>query len=147
MVFPRVMYQCESWTIKKPEHWRINAFELWCWRRLLRMPWNARRWNWLILMEINPEYSSEGLMLKSSKTLATWCKELTHWKDPDAGKDWRQLRSGQQRMIWWDRIINSMNVNLSKLWQTNSERQGSLVYCSWWGCKELDTTEWLSIHT
>ena len=91
MVFPVVMYGCESWTIKRAEHRRIDAFELWCWWRLLRVPWTARRSDQSILKEINPEYSSEGLMLKqklqyfgylmrSSSTLATWCNELTHWK-------------------------------------------------------------------
>ena len=83
MVFPVVMYGCESWTIKKAEHCRIDAFELWCWRRLLRVPWTARRSNQSILKEISPEYSVEGLMLKLKlQTLATWCKGLIHWKRP-----------------------------------------------------------------
>ena len=91
MVFPVVTYRCESWTIKKAEHWRIDAFELWCWRRLLRIPWTARRSNQSILKEISPEYSLEGLMLKVKlQQLATWCEELILIKDPDAGKDWRQ---------------------------------------------------------
>ena len=81
MVFPVVMYGCESWTLKKPEHGRIDAFELWCWRRLLRVPWTARRSNQAILKEISPGCSLEGLMLKlKSNTLATSCEELTHWK-------------------------------------------------------------------
>ena len=75
------MYGCESWTIKNAERWRIDAFELWCWRRLLRVLWAARRSNQSILKEINPEYSLEGLMLKlKSNTLALWCEELTYWK-------------------------------------------------------------------
>ena len=75
------MYRCESWTVKKAEHQRNDAFELWHWRRLLRVPWTARRSNQSFLKEINPEYSLEGLMLKlSSNILATWCEELTHWK-------------------------------------------------------------------
>ena len=79
MAFPVVMYICESWTIKNAEHWRIDAFELWCWRRLLRVPWTARRSNQSILNEINPEYSwKDWLWSWSSNTLATWCKELTH---------------------------------------------------------------------
>ena len=83
MVFPVVMYGCESWTIKKVECWIIDAFELWCWRRLLREPWTARRPNQFILKEINPEYSLEGLMLKLKlNTLASWCEELPHWKRP-----------------------------------------------------------------
>ena len=92
IVFPVVMYGCESWTIKKAEHWRIDAFELWCCRRLLRVPWTARRSNQSILKEISPEYSLGGLMLKLySKTLATWCKELTPWKRPWF---WERLKAG-----------------------------------------------------
>ena len=90
MVFPVVMNGCESWTVKKAECRSIDAFELWCWRRLLRVPWTARRSNQSILKEINPEYSLKGLMLKLKHhlllklkhILATWCKELTHWKKP-----------------------------------------------------------------
>ena len=81
MVFPMVMYGCESWTVKKAERQRIDAFELWCWRRLLRVPWTARKSNQSILKEISPGISLEGMMLKlNSSTLATSCKELTHWK-------------------------------------------------------------------
>ena len=81
MVFPVVVYECESWTIKKTEHQRIDAFELWCWRRLLRVPWTARRSKQSMLKEISPGCSLEGLMLKLKlHTLATWCEELTHWK-------------------------------------------------------------------
>ena len=88
MVFPVVMYGCESWTIKKVEHQRIDAFDLWCWRRLLRVSWTARRSSQSILKEISPESSLEGLRLKLKlHTLATCCKELTHMKRPDAGKD------------------------------------------------------------
>ena len=79
MVFPVVMYGCENWTMKKAEGWKIYAFELWCWRRVLRVPWTARRSNQSILKEISPACSLEGLMLKlNSNNLATWCKELTH---------------------------------------------------------------------
>ena len=92
MVLPVVMYGCESWTIKKAERWRIDAFELWCWRRLLRVCWTARRSKQSILKEISPGCSLEGLMLKlNSNTLATWCKELTHWKRPWC---WERLRAG-----------------------------------------------------
>ena len=92
MVFPVVMYGCEGWTIKKAERWRIDAFELWCWRRLLRVPWTARRSKQSILKEINPEYSLEGLMLSwNSNTLATWWEELTHWKRPWC---WERLKVG-----------------------------------------------------
>ena len=83
MVYPVVMYGCESWTIKKTKHQRHDAFELCCWVRLLRVPWTARRSNQSILMEISPEYSLEGLKLKLKlNTLAIWCEELTHWKRP-----------------------------------------------------------------
>ena len=83
MVFPVVMYECESWTIKKAEHGRIDAFELWCWRRLLRVPWTARRSNQSILKEIGPEYSLEGLMLKLKlQYFGHRWEELTHWKRP-----------------------------------------------------------------
>ena len=81
VVLPLVMYRCESWTIKKAECWRMDAFKLWCWRRLLRVPWTARRLNQSIFKEINPEDSLEGLMLKL-QYLATWWEELTHWKRP-----------------------------------------------------------------
>ena len=89
MVFPVVMYGCESWIVKKAERRRIDAFELWCWRRLLRVPWTARRSNQFILKEISPGCSLEGLMLKlkNSKTSATSCEELTLGKDSDAGRD------------------------------------------------------------
>ena len=92
MVFPVVIYGCDSWTIKKAGCWRIDAFELWCWRRLLRVPWAARRSNQSILKEISPEYSLEGLMLKLKlQSLATWCEELTHLKRPCC---WERLKVG-----------------------------------------------------
>ena len=93
MVFPVVMYGCESWTIKKAEHWRIDGFELWCWRRLLRAPRTVRRSNQSILKEISPEYSLEGERCWSwnSNTLATWCKEMTHWK---RFWSWVRLKAG-----------------------------------------------------
>ena len=101
MVFPVVMCGCESWTIKKAEHQRIDAFELWCWRRLLRVPWTARRSNQPILKEISPEYSLEGLMLKLKlQYLATLCKELTHWKRFWC---WERLKTGRERdTTGWD---------------------------------------------
>ena len=116
--FPVVMYRCESWTIKKAECWRIDAFKLWCWRRLLRVPWTARRSNQSILKEFSPEYSLEGLLLKlNSITFATWCEELTHWENPDAGKDRRQMRTRQQRISYLDSITDSVDMNLSKFWK------------------------------
>ena len=96
MDFPVVMYGCESWTIKKTERWRIDAFELWCWRRLLRVPWTARRSNHSILKEISPEYSSEVLMLKLKlQYLVTWCEEPTHWKRPWC---WERLKAQGEGM-------------------------------------------------
>ena len=89
------MYGCESWTINKAKHQKIDAFELWCWRRLLRVPWTARRSNQSILKEISPDYSLEGLMLKLKlNTLATWCEELTHLKRPWF---WERLKAGGER--------------------------------------------------
>ena len=91
MVFPAVMYGCESWTVKKAEHWRIDAFELWCWRRLLRVPWTARRSKQSILKEISPGCSLEGLILKLKLQYFghLMVKNWLIWKDPNAGKDWR----------------------------------------------------------
>ena len=110
------MYGCKSWTIKKAECQRIDAFELWCWRRLLRVPWTARRSNQSILKEISSDYSLEGLMLKlNSNTLATWCEELTHLKRPSC---WERLRAegeGDDRMTWLNGITNSMDMSFRKL--------------------------------
>ena len=114
MVFPVVMYGCESWTIKKAECQRIDAFELWCWRRLLRVPWTARRSNQSILKEINPEYSLEGLILKLKRQYfghLIRTKSQLIGKDPDAGKDWRQEEKGWQRTRWLDGITDSMDMS------------------------------------
>ena len=105
MVFPVVMYGCESWTIKKAEYWRINVFELWCWRRLLRVSWTARRSNQSILKEISPEYSVEGLTMKL-KLQYFWPPDAKNWltgKDSDAGKDGGQEEKGttEDKMIGW----------------------------------------------
>ena len=145
MVFPVVIYGWEGWTIKKAECQRMDDFELWCWRRLLWVPWTARRSNQSILKEISPEYSLEGLMLKLKlKYFGHWYKELTPWKDPVAGKYWRQEEKGWQRMRWLDGITDSMDVSLSKL-QVFGDGQGSLVCCSTWGWKESDTRlNWLT---
>ena len=110
MVYPVVMYGYESWTIKKAEHWRIDAFELWCWRRLLRVPWTARRYNQSILKEISPECSLEGLMLKL-KLPIFWPPDAKSWlirKDPDAGKDLRQEEKGmtEDEMVRWHPRLN-----------------------------------------
>ena len=110
MVFPVVMYGCESWTIKEAECRRIVAFELWSWRRLLGVPWTARRSNQSILKEISPEYSLEGLMLKL-KLPILWLPDVKSWfsgKDPDAGKDWRQEEKGttEDEMVRWHHWLN-----------------------------------------
>ena len=109
MVFPVVMYRCESWTIKKAEGWRIDAFKLWCWRRLLRIPWRARRSNQSILKEINPEYSLAGLMLEPK------FQHFGHQKTLMLGKIEGRRRRGWQRTRWVDSITNSMVMNLNKL--------------------------------
>ena len=131
MFFQVVVYGCESWTIKKAECRRIDAFELWCWRRLLRVPWTARRANQSILMEISPGCSLEGLMLKLKlHILATWCEELTHWKRPWC---WERLRAGGKGDDrGWDGWLASLTqwtwvwVNSGSWWWTG--RLGVLLF-------------------
>ena len=141
IVFPVVVYGCESWTIKKAEHWRVNAFTLWCWRRFLRVPWTERRSNQTILKEINPKYSLEGLLLKlklqyfghlmrRADSLGTpWC--------------WESLRAGgkgatEDEMVEWHYRLNGHEFEQT---QEDSEGQGEDLVCySQWGHKELDLT-------
>ena len=134
MVFPVVMYGCESWTVKKAEHRRIDAFELWCWQRLLRVPWTARRSSQSILKEISPGCSLEGLMLKLKlQCLATSCEELTHWKGPWCWKGLWAGGEGENR--GWDGWMTSPTqwtwvwVNSGSWWWTG--RPGMLQFMGW----------------
>ena len=144
MVFPVVMYGCESWTIKKAERWRIDSFELWCWRIHLRIPWTARRSNQSILKRsVLSVHWKDWCWSWNFNTLATWCKELTHLKRPWC---WERLRAGGEGDDrGWDGWMASLTqwtwiwVNSGSWWWT-----GSLGVCSSWGCKESERTEWLN---
>ena len=125
MVFPVVMYQCESWTLKKAEHLRIDAFELWCWRRLLRVPWTARRSNQSILKEISPEYLLEGLMLKLKlQYFGHLMRRADSFeKSLMLGKTEGRRRRGQQRMRWLGGINDSVDMSLSELGEMVKDRK------------------------
>ena len=137
------MYGCESWTVKKAEHQRIGAFELWCWRRLLRVPWTARRPNQSILKEISPGCSLEGLMLKLK--LQYFGHLMKSWligKDSDAGRDWGQEKgTTEDEMAGWHHRLDVREFERSP-WV--GDGQEGLTCCNSWGCKELDTTERLN---
>ena len=144
MVFPVVMYGCERWTIKNAECWKIDAFELWCWRRLLRVLWTARGSNQSILKEISPEYSrKDWCWSRNSNTSTTWYEELTYWKRPWC---WERLKTGGEGD---DREWNGWMASPTRwtwVWASSGSRwwTGGLVYCSPWGRKESDTIEWLN---
>ena len=141
MVFPVLMHGCESWAVKKAGHWRIDVFELSCWRRLLRVPWTARRSNQFILKEISPGISLEGMMLKL---------KLQYFGHLMGRVDSLQKtlmlrgiggrrRRGQQRMRWLDGVTDSMDMSLSKLWEIVKDRE-AWQCCSLWSRKESDKT-------
>ena len=141
-VFPVVMYGFESWTLKKAECQRIDAFELWCWRRLLRFPWTARRSSQSNLNEISPEYWKSWCWSWSSNTLAIWCKELTHLKRPWC---WERLKvGGEGDDRGWDGWMASIDGHEFEQAPGVGDGQGSLACCSPWGHKELDMTEQLN---
>ena len=145
VVFPVVTYRCESWTIKKAEHWRIDAFKLWCWRRLFRVPWTAQRFNQSILKEISPEYSLEGLMLKLR--LQYFGHLITkNWltgKDPGPGKRCRPEEKGttEDETVGWHHRLYGHEFEQAP---GDGEGQGSLTCCGPQGCNESDMTEWLN---
>ena len=138
MFFPVIMYGCESWNIKKAERWQIDAFELWCWRRLLRVAWTAKRSNqsWIFIGRTDAEADASIL----------WPPDAKNWltgKDSHAGKDWRQEEKGmtEDEMVGWHHWLNGHEF---KETPEVGDGQGSLVCCSPWGGKESDITEWLN---
>ena len=143
MVFPVVMYRCKSWTKKKAEHQRIDAFELWCWRRRLRVPWTARRSNQSIVKNISPEYSLDA----KAETPVLWPPHVKNWltgKDSDAGKDWRQEEEKgitEDEMAGWHHRLKGHEFESTP---GVGDGQGGLACCSPWGHREPDMTKQLN---
>ena len=144
MVFPVVMYGCESWTVKKAERRRIDAFELWCWRRLLKIPWTARRSNQSILKEISPGCSLEGLMLRLKlQYFGHLMWRVDSLEMTDAGRDWGHEEKGttEDEMAGWHHRLDGCEFE----WTLGvGDGQGGLACCNSWGCKESDMTEQLN---
>ena len=143
MVFPVVMYGCESWTVKKAERWRIDAFELWCWRRLLRVPWTSRISNQSILKEISPGISLEGMMLRLKLQYFGHAKSWLIGKDSDAGRDTGQEEKGmtEDEMGGWHHWLDGRESE----WTLGvGDGQGGLACCDSWGRKESDTSKRLN---
>ena len=147
MVFPVIMYGCDRWTLKKAEWRKTDAFELWCWRRLLRVPWAERRSNQSILKEINPGCSLERTDVEA-ETPILWpphAKSWLIWKDPDAREDWRQEKgTTEDEMVGWHHRLDGHGFG----WTPGvGDGQGGLVCCGSWGLKELDMTELNKLQT